>query len=144
MNVTKILIFGLKGPNLRLCPRGQVGARPCLEYPGLSQVGRHKGVGQVAWDKVEPDSPVGVWKALGLMDSHLQSPMQKQPFWRVSFIIWACNWFAFITHVQRTKNGVAMWDKTRQKGLPSNCGLMQTGYQKNTLQWTVFNCGGPQ
>ena len=55
-------------------------ARPSLEYPGLSQVGRHKGVCQVAWYQVEPDSPVSVWKALGLMDCHLQSAVQKQPF----------------------------------------------------------------
>ena len=55
-------------------------ARPSLEYPGLSQVGRHKGVCEVAWDQVEPDSPVSVWKALGLMDCHLQSAVQKQPF----------------------------------------------------------------
>ena len=55
-------------------------ARPSLEYPGLSQVGRHKGVCEVAWDQVEPDSPVSVWKALSLMDCHLQSAVQKQPF----------------------------------------------------------------
>ena len=73
-------------------------ARPSLEYPGLSQVGRHKGVCEVAWDQVEPDSPVSVWKALGLMDCHLQSAVQKQPFWGVPpFIIRACNYLFFIT-----------------------------------------------